>query len=227
LLPTQSLFLRQHFPRLVRPTNRGNAKNCTDNGAGVTEPDEQRLLCDLRAGQTQACGELIRMHYQAVYRLLAHLTRDAHQAEDLTQETFAVAWQKIGKFQGKSSLGTWLHRIAYTKFVDAQRARRRAENVIERIQVPDSQSADPLENLAANEESRQLRRALDALDTNDRALLVLHYLQGLSYREMAVVLEEPAGTVKWRTHLALGKLRQLLPDEVEEHASRQSPGSGR
>jgi DNA-directed RNA polymerase specialized sigma24 family protein len=65
-------------------------------------------------GRREACAGLVRVHYQAVYRLLVHLTRDAHQAEDLTQETFAAAWEKIGRFQGNASLATWLHRIAYS-----------------------------------------------------------------------------------------------------------------
>jgi RNA polymerase sigma factor (sigma-70 family) len=63
-----------------------------------------------------------------------------------------------------------------------------------------------------------LYSALDELDSADRTLLVLHYLQGLSYREMALVLDEPSGTVKWRTSEALKCLRILLAEEVSDHA---------
>ena len=58
----------------------------------------------------------------SVYRFLVHLTRDEPRAEDLTQETFAAAWRGIGSFAGRSGLGTWLHRIAYGKFIDARNA---------------------------------------------------------------------------------------------------------
>jgi RNA polymerase sigma-70 factor, ECF subfamily len=184
----------------------------------VTAPDEQRLLEDLRAGKSEACAELIRGHYQAIYRLLVHLTRDAHRAEDLTQETFAAAWHAIGGFQGKASLGTWLHRIAYTKFIDAQRARRRDDQARDRLVRPQAGSDDPFDAAAADDESRRLYQALATLEPPERALLVLHYLQDLSYAEMAVVLEEPVGTVKWRTHLALKRLRELLPNAMREHA---------
>ena len=85
----------------------------------MTEPDDQRLVNDLRAGRRDACAELVRAHYQAVYRFLVHLTRDVHRAEDLTQETFAAAWEKRATFEGRSTPATWLHRIAYTKFIDA------------------------------------------------------------------------------------------------------------
>jgi len=184
----------------------------------MTEPEDQRLLSNLRAGRPEARAPLIRGHYRTVYRFLVHLTRDVHEAEDLTQETFAAAWEKIAKFHGRATLATWLHRIAYTKFIDAQRARRRAAGMLERLTSPNVLSSDPLDTVIADDEAQRLYRALHGLDTPDRTVLVLHYLQSLSYREMASVLDEPIGTVKWRTCEALNRLRALLSDEVPEHA---------
>jgi RNA polymerase sigma-70 factor, ECF subfamily len=195
-------------------------------GKRVTEADDQRLLSDLRAGRPEACAALVRAHYQAVYRLLVHLTRDVHQAEDLTQETFTTAWEKIATFQGRSTLATWLHRIAYTKFIDAQRAQRRAVGMRERLSSPKESPADPLDTAMAGDEAQRLYRALEELDTLARTVLVLHYLQGLSYREMASVLDEPTGTVKWRTAEALNQLRALLGDEVPAHAPRTTAEPG-
>ena len=186
----------------------------------MTEPDDQRLLSNLRAGRPEACSELVRAHYQAVYRFLVHLTGDVHQAEDLTQETFVSAWGKIAAFQGRATLATWLHRIAYTKFIDAQRSELRAARARERLITASDSPADPLDMAAADDETRCLYQCLDGLDASDRTVLVLHYLQGLSYREMASVLDEPTGTVKWRTCEALHRLRILLGDEVSAHAPR-------
>ncbi len=184
----------------------------------MTKPDDQRMLNDLRAGRSEACGEVIRGHYQAVYRFLVHMTRDVHEAEDLTQETFTAAWQRIGAFEGQATLATWLHRIAYTKFIDAQRAARRNARLQERLTSlqtsSDTSSDDPSDSVAADDESQRLYQALHGLEGQDRALLVLHYLQGLSYREMSSVLDEPTGTLKWRTSAALDRLRSLLTDEV-------------
>jgi RNA polymerase sigma-70 factor (ECF subfamily) len=192
----------------------------------VTDPDNQRLLNDLRSGRPAACAELVRCHYQAVYRFLVHLTRDVHQAEDLTQDTFAAAWEKIAMFEGRANLATWLHRIAYTKFIDAQRAQRRALGLRERLTPPIAFAADPFDTAMADDEARRLYAAMHGLDAPERALLVLHYLQGLSYREMASVLDEPTGTVKWRTSEALGRLRALLSDEVPDHAIRTTSEPG-
>ncbi len=188
----------------------------------MTQRDDQRLLDGLRAGRPEACADLVRGHYQAVYRFLVHLTRDVHRAEDLTQETFAAAWEKLATFQGRSTLATWLHRIAYTRFIDAQRAAQRATVARQRLSCPPEVSADPSAALEADEESQRLYRALHELATPERALLVLHYLQGLSYREMAAVLDEPTGTVKWRTAEALSRLRALL-EEAPDHAPRTLP----
>jgi RNA polymerase sigma-70 factor (ECF subfamily) len=192
----------------------------------VTEPDDQRLVSSLHAGRPEACAELVRAHYQTVYRFLVHLARDIHQAEDLTQETFAAAWARIATFQGRATLATWLHRIAYTKFIDAVRAERRAAGLCNRLASTKAAVCDPQDTVMANDEARHLYRALYALDAPQRTVLVLHYLQGLSYREMAAVLDEPTGTVKWRTSEALHQLRALLGDEASDHAVRKMSEPG-
>jgi RNA polymerase sigma-70 factor (ECF subfamily) len=181
----------------------------------VTKPDDPLLLNSLHAGHPGAYAEIVRGHYEALYRFLIHLTRDVHRAEDLTQETFTAAWERIATFQGRSTLTTWLYRIAYTKFIDGQRRERLASNLLERPITP---PADPLTTVMAADEARRLYAALDELEAPDRTLMVLHYLQDMSYREMALVLDEPNGTVKWRTKEALNRLRILLGDEVPNHA---------
>jgi RNA polymerase sigma-70 factor (ECF subfamily) len=186
----------------------------------LTKRDDRRPLNSLRAGRSEAFAELVHGHYQAVYRFLIHMTGDVQRAEDLTQETFATAWERLPTFQGRSTLATWLHRIAYTKFIDGQRSERRVTTLHGRLTSPGHGPADPLETAMAADEARRLYQALDGLEPANRTVLVLHYLQGLSYREMALVLDEPGGTVKWRTGEALKSLRNLLGEEVSDHATR-------
>jgi len=192
----------------------------------VTKPEDQRLLDNLHAGRSEAFAELVRSHYQAVYRFLLHMTRDIPRAEDLTQDTFAAAWERIATFRGRSTLTTWLHRIAYTKFIDGQRSQRRAASLQERATTTPFSGVDPLETAMAVDEARRLYQALDQLDAADRTLLVLHYLQGLSYREMSSVLDEPTGTVKWRTREAMNCLRILLINEVSDHVAPETANLG-
>jgi RNA polymerase sigma-70 factor (ECF subfamily) len=185
----------------------------------VADRDDERLLADLRAGRREACAALVHDHYQAVYRLLLHLTRDQALAEDLTQETFAAAWEKVAAFEGRSSLGTWLHRIAYGKFVDARRRARVGSEVHSflRQRAPAAETATPLDAAIAGDQARHLYMLLHRLDPRDRGLLMLHYLQGMSYRDMAVVVDESANTVKWRVRAALERLRDLFAEGARRH----------
>lgn len=179
----------------------------------MLRPRERRLLKQIQAGQREACEQLVRTHYRPVYAFLYRMTGDIDRAEDLTQETFASAWASIANFEGRASFGTWLHRIAYNKFVDSQRALQR-ENVMlqtagRELSTPCTDPS-PLAHLMAEERSRRLQEAVFSLDDRDRAVIVLHYHQGLSFRQMAQVLDEPIGTVKWRTSQALRRLRTSL-----------------
>jgi len=184
--------------------------------------DEAQLIRRIRGGDREACAKLVRHHYARVYQLLARLMRDSHAAEDLCQETFAAAWTKIGTFAGNSNFATWLHRIAYRRFVDWSRAGRRRERGHPSL-ASQQQAGPPIDRMLIDERARKLDDALDRLDPPLRDVLVLHYLHGLSFRETADVLEEPAATVRWRATKALARLRELLKDENEhELAGRKS-----
>jgi RNA polymerase sigma-70 factor, ECF subfamily len=184
----------------------------------VGSEHEKHLLNRVRRGEREACEELLRSHYRAVYGLLAHLCRDGHLAEDLTQETFAAAWTSLGAFAGRSSVKTWLSRIAYRKFLDARRrglmtaekAREYQQTYL--LHIDDHAVDDPL---VAAEGRRRLFDVVNQLNDDDRTVITLHYLHDLSYREMATVLGRPSGTVKWQTSLALKRLRARLSDKVE------------
>lgn len=177
---------------------------------------ERRILKALREGQREAYVSVIDAHYRSVYRFLLFLGRDAHLAEDLTQEVFASAWRAIASFRGKSSVRTWLHRIAYHAFVDAQRRSHRDRTVAVSLSGrEDGLADDPLSGIVADEHLSQVARALQDLDIEDRTVLLLHYADGLSYREMAQTLGRPDGTLKWITSRALDELRRRLTGKVE------------
>ena len=144
---------------------------------------------------------------------MAYLTGDASSAEELTQETFASAWANIGSFKGRASLGTWLHQIAYRKFIDYRRRLQRDAALMAglRQQKRDaSEVSNPLHRLTVHEYSRLLYEAMRELNSSDYMLIVLHYIQGLSFRQVAKVLDQPVGTIKWQTSVALKKLRASL-----------------
>ena len=178
----------------------------------MTQTSDKALLKRILAGNHEACVELVRQYHAPIYRLLVHLCRDAHLAEDLTQETFLIAWTKIATFKAASSLHTWLHTIAYRKFIDTCRRGERTVRTTTETPLDAAQSnvANPSESAMKTEQARRLHTALDRLVPTERDILVLHYLQGMSYQEMSVVLEEPTGTLKWRTRQSLESLRTAL-----------------
>jgi RNA polymerase sigma-70 factor (ECF subfamily) len=155
-----------------------------------------------------------------VYRFLAYLTLDAGLAEELTQETFAAAWAGVDSYKGRASLGTWLHRIAYRKFIDAKRGLERDRHLKDRLkeyarEALDGDVSDPFRRLAADEDRRLVYEAMLRLESSEYLVVLLHYIEGLSFREIAGVLDEPVGTVKWRTSRALKRLRQYLTGGVK------------
>jgi RNA polymerase sigma-70 factor (ECF subfamily) len=149
---------------------------------------------------------------------VAYLSGDATLAEDLTQETFAAAWANIGGYKGRASIGTWLHKIAYHKFIDSGRRLERRTALAAGLQKENSseqEACNPLHRLTMNEDSRILYEAMRKLKSPEYTTIVLHYIQDMSFREMAKVLDEPVGTVKWRTGRALTTLKGFLTGRIE------------
>src|SRR5689334_873044 len=126
---------------------------------------ERRLIQKLKSGDADACRQLVQRHYAGIYRMLARLTHDSHRAEDLCQETFAAAWAKIGAFSEKCALGTWLHRIAYRRFIDW--TRRRKNQAVDSLPSNTVDLRDPIADAVKNEGQRALLDGLDQLEELD------------------------------------------------------------
>ncbi len=182
----------------------------------MRDKGERQILAALREGRHSAYEAVIDAHYASVYRLLLLLSGDKHLAEDLTQETFTAAWQGIQGFKGQASIKTWLHRIAYNTFVSMQRRQSRDKTLAEKLgECHPGACDDPLSQMIADERVADIGRALASLDAQERAVLILHYVEGLSYREMAGVLDRPGGTVKWLTSHAIEQLRRQLDGKAQ------------
>ena len=167
---------------------------------------DQRLLRRIRSGDREAANRLVDEHYEAVYRWLLHLCRDAEQAADLTQETYCLVWDGIGGFEGRSSLKTWIHRIAYHAYLQRKRTSRPAGELL-----PESRDEHSLTEVVLSRSV--VADALAQLPEKHRGVVLLHYMQGLTTAEIAAVLDIPTGTVLSRLHNAREKLRDLLAED--------------
>jgi RNA polymerase sigma factor (sigma-70 family) len=156
--------------------------------------------------------EVILPHMDAAYNLARWLTRNDHDAEDLVQESYLRAFKFFGSFHGANARG-WLLTIVrntcYTWFRE-NRAEELTTSFNEEIHSTEADPFDPQKLLLQRESSQLLKQALEELPLEFREVLVLRELEGLSYKEIAVIADIPPGTVMSRLARARTRLKQCL-----------------
>jgi RNA polymerase sigma factor (sigma-70 family) len=183
----------------------------------VSFTDTDLIARVLSREDQQAFGELVRRHQSPVRAFLTRMTRgDAHGADDLAQETFLKAWQKLHTYRGGARFSTWLFGIAFNEFRMASRHQK--EHAWEESDEP---PLEPEEPAAARDNHLRLdlTEALKLLNSNERAAVVLCCQNGLSHEEAAQVLDCPLGTVKTNILRGKEKLRRRLSPAYEHYES--------
>ena len=169
-------------------------------GGGPDAGDaEQALVARARTGDLRAFEALVRGAQSRVRRQLMRLVHgDAALADDLAQESFVQAWQQLSHFRGDARFATWLHRVAYTRFL--MHTRRRREEPLDEARAEALPAADTDHAMRLD-----VNRAVDALPEHERVAIVHCFQLDLSHDEAAAVLGLPLGTLK--SHVARGKAR--------------------
>jgi RNA polymerase sigma-70 factor (ECF subfamily) len=175
-------------------------------------PDEREWKRRLRSGEPGDFQAFYAQYGAPIYRFCRRLCGDASDAEDLTQDVFIAAFQGIERFEGRSSIATWLYRIAYYRWKRLNESQRPEtvfldDAMAETIAGPDGCERD-LDRL-------ELRRALAILPIHLRAAILLVKVEGLTCREAAEALGVPTGTVKYHVHEAVVRLKTYLSAEAE------------
>jgi RNA polymerase sigma-70 factor (ECF subfamily) len=175
-----------------------------------TAETEVSLIEQAQNGDRNAFGELVRRHYQGVVLVVTRMCGDSGLAEDAAQEAFMRAWVNLPSYQPRGNLRNWLYRIAVNAALDVLR-RKPEENIEddEALLVSD-QAAGPELVLIEKERVALLQQAMQSLPEAARSALVLKEYGGLSYQEIASVLEVPVGTVMSRLNYARNRLREIL-----------------
>ena len=158
---------------------------------------------------------------ERLYRSAFLLLGNAHEAEDLCQNAFCELAKSIDRFEGRSSLYTWLHRIMLHLFYKELRDRSKRATLREQALQDQPRFSEPsraLEEGSGRDRAAILRANIQELPKIHQSVLVLKYFQGLSYFEMSEVLDCPLGTVRSRLHKAKRELRRrmeaVLQDEM-------------
>jgi RNA polymerase sigma-70 factor (ECF subfamily) len=176
----------------------------------VTEPE---LIQAAQAGERPAQADLVERYWDRLYRWLYQLTRDAHAAEDLTQETFLKALAALKRFRPGTNFAAWLFRIAHNNFANHYRARGRPRETL-----PDEladRAAGPVEEVLSKEALHELALAVNRVPLEFRAALLLRAEEGLSFRQIADILRLTEETARWRVFKARQKLLQVLTPHRE------------
>jgi RNA polymerase sigma factor (sigma-70 family) len=174
---------------------------------------EQQLRDRLIAGDETALAELYDAFGPAVHRLASHVTRDWTAAQDVTQEVFVYVWEHPSRFDpDRGQLRSWLCVMAYRRAVDWV---RREVTHRRRHSVTDDQDPDPTpgDQAITSWVHESIRRAVDALPTDQRAAVRLAYFEGHTFRSVAIALGIPEGTAKTRLRTGLATLRRRLVAE--------------
>jgi RNA polymerase sigma-70 factor, ECF subfamily len=178
------------------------------------EPDANQLVASVRRGNKAAAVRLIELFYERIYGFLRRLSGNDADAADLTQHTFKRAWQSLPSFAGRSSVGSWLHSIAYHAYVDWRRSDRHEETrSTEWWATCPAPEASPAEVAMGNDLATTLYASVDRLEPDLRDTVHLHYYQDLTLQETSEALGVATSTVKYRLRQALSALQKKLASD--------------
>lgn len=188
--------------------------------------EDRKLVAAAKKGDNKAFQKLLKKYRKSVYYMLLKMVKNADDAEDLTQEAFAKAFNSIEKFDSKYAFSTWLFRIATNNCIDFIRKKRVQTVSIDtpvegddgsnmRFDVRDEE-LDPNEAMLKEQRRVYLNKAIERLPEKYKVLVDLRYFRELSYEEVAQELQIPLGTVKAQ----LFRARELLNQELKNMKSQ-------
>jgi RNA polymerase sigma-70 factor (ECF subfamily) len=173
----------------------------------MDDDDDELVLQVKRTGSRDAFGELVHRHQAAVRSTLVRLTKDPVSADDLAQDTFVRAYERIGQYVMGRSFRAWLGGIAFNEHLQRLRKQRSSRQHLLRLAVEtDNVDASP----DTDSVSLDLDKALVKLRVEERNAVLLSYGFGMSHAEISNVMDAPLGTVKSWLNRGKDKLRGSL-----------------
>jgi RNA polymerase sigma-70 factor, ECF subfamily len=181
----------------------------------AAEPEQQRAWLDAAVrGDRSGAEQLLRSLLPRVRNLVRYFLRGDAEVDDLAQESLVTILRGLGSYRGEGSVTSWADRIV-VRTVFAQLRRTRARNKVQVEYTPDLVASPQTESAQRFLVRRQAMRALDQLPDEQRDVLVMHHVMGLSVREIADELEIAFETVRSRLRLGMARLRSSLDGDEE------------
>ncbi len=180
----------------------------------MTTAEQHRLIEEIRGGRTDKFGVIVEAYSDRVHALVAGIAGDDMTADELTQDVFIKAFKSLSSFRSKSTLDTWIYRIAYNTAIDHTRSKRNDALRLDDLQTErlSDTEVDAFFDQSNEEDPRleALTTALDMLDADDRALLTMYYYEDLPVRDIAQVTGLKENNVKVKMLRARKKLYAII-----------------
>lgn len=181
---------------------------------GDREPESDLVLVQRsQSGNREAFSELVRRHQHLVYNVAYRFMRDATLAEDMAQESFVKAYRLLKGFRGDCSFTTWMYRVTSTTCL-TELARRKRRGEVELTADGNVSLCSTEHKPAERDLKEQIRRCVTHLSDRYATIVTLYYLKGISYDEIAQVMDVPLGTLKTWMFRARKQLRSIVEKEL-------------
>lgn len=184
----------------------------------MSDLPDRLLLHHAQQGNTAAFGELVRRYQNAVFSVCYRLRGNRQEAEDMSQQTFIRAYERLHTFEAERPFLPWIRRVATNVCLNAMERRQPEPVDVETLEpgLPAPPTVDPAQKVAEQQRVERLYAAVLALPPAYRAVIELRHFQELSYEEVSELLNLPLNTIKSHLFRARKLLAEALPDERPE-----------
>lgn len=191
-------------------------KNAPPIAESVQPDPDHALVVRCKAGNREVFGQLVLRHQDRLYTLALRFLGDHGEAEDVAQETFLRAYEKLEEFRGEAKFSTWLYQIC--RNLSLNRLEKKKEKLSDGFlpEIPAAAGTEPPVQLLQKERHKLVDWALAQLKHEFREVIILYHKEALSYEEIADILELPLGTIRSRLHRGRSELRDLLRPYLEK-----------
>lgn len=185
------------------------------------ELDEKVLIDNAKKGDLNAFEQLIENYEVKVYNISLQMLKNEEDAKDASQEALIKVYKNLNKFDGRSSFSTWIYRVTVNASLDYIRKKKSHkdhqnlsldENIEVKESVESATEAMPEKTLLQKERTQHIHKAMELLKQEQKTIIVLRDINGLSYKEISEIVGTTEGTVKSRLNRARRKLKELLMD---------------
>ncbi len=170
---------------------------------------EEKIIQDAIKGEASAFGLLYDKYQPQIYRFVYLKVGHREEAEDLTHQIFLKAWQKIDKYEHRGfPFSSWLYQISRNQIIDLYRTQKKTSDLEDIVELGENDAQ--LEKIDVKLETERVQKAISLLKDEYQDVIIMRFVEELSYEEMSEILDKPQTTVRVLQHRAIKQLKDIL-----------------